>query len=503
MVIGLPLSPFLMSISQFILVGNWLVEGSIKQKLKKFWDNKSVVILSSVFLLHLMGLFYTSDFNYAFEDIRKKIPLLIFPLILSTSQTLSKEKVQQLLFFFIASVAAATFVSTAILLGITNRTIVDIRKISIFISHIRFSLLICLSIFFLGYYTYTQNFFFKRGFYLLLIAWFITFLFILESLTGIILLSITAFILLVYFTLSQKQLFYRLSGLTIIFLLVFTVVSYSKTIIYHYYSNNHPKQVLEQLDKLTIKGNPYTHETSDTAMENGNYIWRYICWNELEEEWNKRSNIRFNEEDLKGNEIKYTLIRFLTSKGFRKDAEGIERLRDNEIEAIQKGIANVDYLGVSGVKVRIYQVIWEVDNYCKGENPSGHSVTQRFEFWKAAIGIIKKNTLLGVGTGDVKQAFDVQYKKMNSALSEEWRLRSHNQYLAIAVAFGVIGLVWFLISLMYPMWKERKYFDYFYITFFIIATLSMLTEDTLETQAGVSFYAFFNALFLFAIEKEQ
>ncbi len=40
------------------------------------------------------------------------------------------------------------------------------------------------------------------------------------------------------------------------------------------------------------------------------------------------------------------------------------------------------------------------------------------------------------------------------------------------------------------------------MTFWITAFLSMLTEDTLETQAGVSFFIFFSCLFLFLKNKE-
>ena len=116
-------------------------------------------------------------------------------------------------------------------------------------------------------------------------------------------------------------------------------------------------------------------------------------------------------------------------------------------------------------------------------------------------GIIKENLFLGVGTGDVEQAFNSQYNKMNSPLTKEWRLRSHNQFLAIGTAFGIIGLICFLFSLFYPLFAGKNYMNYFYLTFFIVAFLSMLTEDTLESQAGVTFFSFFNALFLFVREK--
>ena len=92
---------------------------------------------------------------------------------------------------------------------------------------------------------------------------------------------------------------------------------------------------------------------------------------------------------------------------------------------------------------------------------------------------------------------------MNSPLEKKFRLGAHNQYLTFAVTFGIAGFVWFLFSLFYPLRQlvQAKMFDYFYITFFVIALLSMLSEDTLETQAGVSFFAFFNCLLLFGRDE--
>jgi len=42
-----------------------------------------------------------------------------------------------------------------------------------------------------------------------------------------------------------------------------------------------------------------------------------------------------------------------------------------------------------------------------------------------------------------------------------------------------------------------------YLSFFIIAVISFLTEDTLETQAGVTFFAFFNSFFLLGIAQSK
>ncbi len=96
------------------------------------------------------------------------------------------------------------------------------------------------------------------------------------------------------------------------------------------------------------------------------------------------------------------------------------------------------------------------------------------------------------------QAFNRAYDELKSPLSDEHRFRAHNQYLAIAVAFGLVGLAFFLFVLLYPWCACRKRRTYLYTVFLVIMMLSMLAEDTLETQAGASLFAFFEALLLFA-----
>ena len=99
-------------------------------------------------------------------------------------------------------------------------------------------------------------------------------------------------------------------------------------------------------------------------------------------------------------------------------------------------------------------------------------------------------------------AFAKKYDEANSMLETKFRLRSHNQFLAVAVALGIPALLLFIIVLFYPVFQYQNSGSFLYMTFWVTAFLSMLTEDTLETQAGVSFFIFFNSLFLFLKNKE-
>jgi hypothetical protein len=493
--ISMPFSKFVMSVSQLILILNWLLEGNFKNRLAAFFQNKVALAVTSVFFFHLLAMLYTSDFNYGWEDIRKKLPILVLPLVLSTSPALSRKQFLDLLKLFILAVFTGTLISMAVLYKIIPHHVGDIRDISIFISHIRFSLMICLCIFFPAYLSRNEKPLLKILLYLM-IAWFIIFLVILESMTGLIITFTVTLVSCLYFSLRQPQIKYKLAGVFVALLITGICFWFFSFMAEQYQSSVQRKPV--KIETYTASNNLYVSDTLNTQTENGNPVWINVCEKELNESWNQRSSLDYNGRDNKGNELKHTLIRFLASKGLNKDAAAVNSLNNDEIRSVENGMANVNFQDQSSLTGRIHELSWEIDQYRKGGNPSGHSLVQRFEFWKAALGIIKENPVLGVGTGDAKIAYAEQYKKINSPLDEAHRLRAHNQFLAVTVATGVIGLIVFLFSLFYPLLAQKKYKDYYYLVFFVIVFISMFTEDTLETQAGITFFTFFNSLLLFA-----
>jgi len=105
---------------------------------------------------------------------------------------------------------------------------------------------------------------------------------------------------------------------------------------------------------------------------------------------------------------------------------------------------------------------------------------------------------LGVGTGDIKIAFKEEYELTNSKLDLEYRNRAHNQYLTFLACFGIIGFIILLFAIYYPFLVLRSN-PVLGMTFILLMSLSFLTEDTLETQAGVSLYAFFYSIIIFGI----
>ena len=130
------------------------------------------------------------------------------------------------------------------------------------------------------------------------------------------------------------------------------------------------------------------------------------------------------------------------------------------------------------------------------DNPNGHSILQRLEYWKTGWSIFKKNWFIGTGIGDYKEVFQKEYDNLNSLLEQKNRLESHNQFLGIAIATGTVGLLLFLVHLAYTFrlfWRKKEFIP---ILFISICITSFLVEDTLTTLVGMSFYSFFIGLFL-------
>jgi O-antigen ligase len=169
-----------------------------------------------------------------------------------------------------------------------------------------------------------------------------------------------------------------------------------------------------------------------------------------------------------------------------------------DISNVENGITNKYFTVWNPWRSKLYEIIWQIDYYRNGGNPSGHSITQRLEFLKTGIGVFMKFPLFGTGTGDLPQEYQIRYKEEGSLLDRSHRL--HNQFLNFLVSFGVIGFSIMIFSLFYPFIRQRGYKRYLPAVFITLLVLSMLWEDTLETHTGVSFFAYFYSVFIFGTE---
>lgn len=483
------------------MAGNWLLEGDFKNKWERIRSNAIFWLLISFYGLHLLGMAYTAQLQSGLDDLRNKLPLLILPLLFFTTKPLSAKEFRTLFLFFFCAVLVSSFCCFAVYAGYTKKIVLDVRQASVFMSHIRFSLFIAFAITGMLYFLYRETSLALRVLFSLGCSWLFFFMYKLEMATGFVCLLLVICLLLLVYSLLR---FRKAVSLAVFVLLAgtFSVVAYYAANGLHMYEPI-AGQPANQLQFATVNGRPYLQDTLFGLAENGNLITVNINDVELRKEWEQKSALPYLGKDKKGNQLRFTVIRYLASKGLNKDSLAINTLSESEIRNIEKGVSNVHYASQTGLVSRWHELIWEYTKYKRGENPSGHTLMMRLEFWKTACYVIGRHPWFGVGTGDIQASFNTAYVSLNSQLDKDWRLRCHNQYLAVGVAFGLCGLTLFLVYLFLPAIRLRSHLHTLYWPFFLIALLSFLTEDTLETQSGVTFFIFFHALFLWLATSKK
>lgn len=111
------------------------------------------------------------------------------------------------------------------------------------------------------------------------------------------------------------------------------------------------------------------------------------------------------------------------------------------------------------VRERITKSISELKHHIQADQGAawGHAYSpeqDRFYMWNRALRIIRENPLLGVGTGGYQSAL----KAMDPDPAVPAIAHPHNNFLYMAVSFGVIGLivfVWFLWATVASGWRSR------------------------------------------------
>ena len=234
-VISLPTSRFVLSLSMVYLLVLWFLLGldmrsisemypekpfasrillriafsfkgiwhNIKTRFSDFIHNKVAVVMASVYVMHLLGLIYTYDFPSAFHDLRIKLPLLIMPLVLSTMKPLDRKQFDTVLCFFIAAVFFVTVLGTV---KFIRRDFVDVRELSPFINYIRLALCIVFSIFVLGYYLVKRNHSLMiKTIMVFMIIWFLWQITVFESFTSVLVIAALCFVLVMYFIFKSTK----------------------------------------------------------------------------------------------------------------------------------------------------------------------------------------------------------------------------------------------------------------------------------------------------------
>jgi hypothetical protein len=493
--VGLPLNKVVMSIGTIWLAANLLLKADFQTYWRNWKKHPVAWFIAAILLVHIIGFFYSTDLSYAFRDLKTKLPLFVIPISL-IGYPLIKRHIHLVLKAFLVSLLITSIINWLNMSTISNTgEIVSFRDVSLFGSHIRYGLLIVMGI-------VTSIYFFikePRLFFIWipLTLWFVYYTAIGQVLGGYIAL-IFAFIAFIIYSIRKfkNPITKRVSLVVMLLLIVFGVFSITK-----YFTPNQRTVVFGNLPEYTEQGNRYYHDTTFLWFENGNHVMSFVSEVELKEEWEKRSDKPYDRVDSNGYKLKSVILRYMSSKSLTKDAEGMKKMTSEDIKNIEAGMTNVENNSNSPFK-RFETLKNQIQNYADGGDPDGNSLLQRVEHWKAAIDIIEKNWVFGVGSGDVQAAFDESYLRNNSKLDPKHWNRAHNQFLTFWISFGVFGFLLFVIfwNYLFILFYSKK--NLVGLCFTLIVIASFLSEDTIETQQGVTFIALFLGVSL-GLNKER
>ena len=452
-IIGVVCSKFLMSMGLLLGVLNLLLEGNFRSYFQRLKANPLILFLLLFYALHLIGLFWSSNLTYGLDDIRKKTSLLLIPIIIGAHPIPTTMRWNRLVHYFILTLVITALINLIAYQFFADALhLIDIRDMSLFGSHIRYGILMGIGLAFCIEKLYKGSKF--RNAYIFSVFLFLVYTFYSQVLSGIISVAIVLVGLMIFVLWQRRQ-------FVVLFTSLFLFLLGSAGLIYYLSQPvEYPRPCMEQ----------YT---------------------EMESAWNQRSDMNYKGLDKRKQPLASTLERYLSSKGLCANMNGVQKLTKTDIQFIETGFADVNET-YGGIRARLLDVRYQLHH---ATNPSGHSILERIEYWKNAWSIIENHWLYGVGTGDVDDAMQEMYNKRNSPLTPERRLRAHNSYLTYYVTFGILGFlffVYFQLKFILQQWRWKQWVGFI---FACIAFVTFMFEDTLESQMGITLFAFFYSVF--------
>jgi hypothetical protein len=500
--VALPTSIALISCTSVALLIVWILTGDYKTKWNRLIQNRSAFLLMSIPMLYLIGLFFTQNFSLGLQEFNKSLYWFIFAFVLGSSSPISSKNTCRLLGIYVLTVSIAAGAALLQLFFIDTINFFDFREVT-WIDHIPFSYQIAFAAWIVFYFLVNGKFSWVQKILLFVIIIFLTTsLLALKSLNGYLYFGAMSFTALVMLAWKVKKKTYKLILGGTIFLIIFIPIFYVYHAVQKFY--NITEYHADEIENYTSMGNRYLHNFNDKTKENGNYVTLFICEEELIPLWNVHSEKQYDSRTSQDYPFSIIIKRYMTSKGLRKDAAGFAQLSPKDIENIENEIPNYIYAKKKlSIYPRIYETIWELDQYKIGQDPNGKTSAQRVELTVLSIDIIKKNIWTGIGLGNNARAYEKVILESGSKLTLHNAGSSHNQYLNYLIRFGIIGALYILSILVYVFIKGRKNSPFLLTIFFVSMLAANFGEANWETFIGINFFAFFMCFLMWIVPREN
>ena len=477
--VSLSCSKFLMTIGQisalfFLLVGFILDRKLLQKPSLFFWG---FILLYG---LHILWLIPDGDLAYGLKDLRIKLPLLTIPFAFAFAPAKWLPSKNMLFGFLLAGFIGSTLYSFTLYMGWTHwREIQSFRDYSPLVSHIRL-ITIGVGLFFWSFFLWKKQVWkvLAFGIYLALV------ISLFQSLTGLATLGFG----MVFGLLKWGSKWVRISTVVTAIALVSVVFA-----AWQNYNTLDPEYRAPQKTDKSPWGVHYKN-TSSHQINNHHPIWDYVEKGSMRFAWLKRTNISPDSLTENGNRIEGILINYLTAKGLRKDLNGVNALSEEDISKILKGHFLPDWEEKTPLERRMITTFNEINLMRDGMVPNGQSVSLRLLYLQTGFNIWEPNKWLGIGTRNIQNAFQQYYQEELPQLKEQYRRKTHNQWMSFLILFGIIGCLPLLLFFAYSMPKTKL--ASWALLVLLTQFLTFFWEDTLENQVGVTVFSFFFCLCL-------
>ncbi|MEY4894023.1 MAG: hypothetical protein RL751_833 [Bacteroidota bacterium] len=448
-VIGMVCSKFLMSMGLLLGTLNLLLEADFNTYYRRLKENRLVHLLLLFYVLFWLSLLWSDNWREGLDELRRFTSLLLIPIIISVRPLPSARKIEGLWSFFLGALLLTSLVNSISYHFFAEQLhLVDIRKMSLFGSHIRFGILIGLGL------SYTLFRIRQQKWYVLLAFWFIFYTLDSQALSGVLTVVVVLMGHAISFLLQRRKWGWVLGMGSLSLVLLFGLVYYLAQPI----------------------------ETRETCPPNPV---------QMAQEWQKRSTLPFEGRDLRGQLLASTVERFVLSKNGCAAASGVAALSREEIRWIELGFADIRE-AQGGLSARLFGLRYQLHH---SNNPNDHSLLERIEYWRNATSLIADHWLIGVGIGDLTDQMQSRYEERGSQLRLDRRLRPHNYYLTTWLNLGFFGLCLFVGLLLLFVKRQLQYRQVQGILIGLTFILTLFIEDGLETQMGLTIFAFFFAFY--------
>lgn len=250
----------------FVVV--WLAEGNLKYKLTAWLHNKYAILFIAFYLIHVLGMVYTSDVNSGWFDLQVKLSLLVFPVVLVSEGKMDSKKQRTFVWSFIAGLIVNGLICLGyaiwkyFALGLFE---FQYSQFSIFLHPSYFSMYIDMAVVFIFYILTESGDLGKREKILFYIAFFFLefIIVLLQSKAGLIVSSLVIIVGLVRYLMKESP-----RAKTILLLGAIAGLYY---VSYHYIITSGRSRILSARDILM------KDQISDTTGESTQvrlYVWK-------------------------------------------------------------------------------------------------------------------------------------------------------------------------------------------------------------------------------------